>query len=74
VGVRIRNAILVLNILFSERNLEPDCHFAFLNIPQSEEQSEKLWLVTLQMFHKLQYIETQLCIPFKPSISIPAYQ
>ena len=33
VGVRIRDAILVFNVLLSEGHLEPNCHFAFLNIP-----------------------------------------
>ncbi len=33
VGVRIRYAILVFNVLLSEGHLEPDYHFAFLNVP-----------------------------------------
>ena len=33
VGVRIRDAILVFNILWLEGYLEPNCHFAFLNVP-----------------------------------------
>jgi hypothetical protein len=33
VGVRIRDAILVFNVLLSEEHLEPNCHFAFLNVP-----------------------------------------
>jgi hypothetical protein len=30
---RIRDAILVFNVLWLEGHLEPNCHFAFLNIP-----------------------------------------
>jgi hypothetical protein len=41
VGVRIRHAILVFNILYLEGHLEPNYYFAFLNVPYSEEQSEK---------------------------------
>jgi hypothetical protein len=33
VGVRIRDAKLVFDVLLSEEHLEPDCHFAFLNVP-----------------------------------------
>ncbi len=32
-GVRIRDAILVFNVLLSEEHLEPNRHFAFLNLP-----------------------------------------
>ena len=32
VGVRIRDAKLVFDVLLSEEHLEPDCHFAFLNV------------------------------------------
>jgi len=35
--------------------------FCVLNVPWFEEQFGKQWLITLQMFHNLQYIETQLC-------------
>jgi hypothetical protein len=41
VGVRIRDAKLGFNVLLSEEHLDPDCHFAFLNVPWSEGQSEK---------------------------------
>jgi hypothetical protein len=30
--VRIRDVILVFNVLWLEGHLEPSCHFAFLNI------------------------------------------
>jgi hypothetical protein len=33
VVVRIRDAILVFNVLWPEGHLEPNCHFAFLNVP-----------------------------------------
>jgi hypothetical protein len=33
VGVRIRDGILVSNVLLSEGHLEPNCHFTFLNVP-----------------------------------------
>jgi hypothetical protein len=33
VGVKIRDAILVFNVLYLEGHLEPNCHFTFLNIP-----------------------------------------
>jgi hypothetical protein len=33
VGVRIRVAILVLNVLWLEGHLEPNCHFAFQMFP-----------------------------------------
>jgi hypothetical protein len=33
VGVRIRDAILVFNVLWLEGHLEPNCHFDFLNVP-----------------------------------------
>lgn len=37
VGVKIRNTILVFNILLSEGLLEPNYYFAFVNVPWSEE-------------------------------------
>jgi hypothetical protein len=33
VGVRICDAVLVFNVLWPEGHLEPNCHFAFLDIP-----------------------------------------
>jgi hypothetical protein len=33
VGVRIRDGILVFNVLLSEGHLEPNCQFAFFNVP-----------------------------------------
>ena len=41
VGVWIRDAILVFNVLWLEQHLEPNCHFIFLNVPWSKEQSKK---------------------------------
>jgi hypothetical protein len=33
VGVRIHDAILIFNVPWLERHLEPDCNFALLNVP-----------------------------------------
>jgi hypothetical protein len=33
VGVRIRDGIMVFNVLLSKGHLEPNCHFTFLNVP-----------------------------------------
>jgi hypothetical protein len=33
VVVRIRDAILVFNVLWLDEHLEPNCHFVFLNVP-----------------------------------------
>jgi len=61
VVVRLRDAILVFSVPWLEGYLEPDYHSVFLNVPWFKEQVKKQWLITLQMFYKLQYIETQLC-------------
>jgi hypothetical protein len=39
--VRICDAILAFNVLSREGHSEPNCHFAFVNVPRSEEHSEK---------------------------------
>ena len=36
--VKIRDVMLAFNVLKPEGHSEPDCDFAFLNVPKSEEQ------------------------------------
>jgi hypothetical protein len=41
VVIKICDVILAFNVLQLEEHSEPNCHFAFVNVPRSEEHSEK---------------------------------
>ena len=53
--------MLAFNVLQLEEHSERNGHFAFLNVPKSEEQSETHQLIAWQMFHVIWYMESQPC-------------
>ena len=53
---RIRDAMLAFNVSKSEGKSEPDCHFPFSIVLDSR---NNMRLVSLLMFHKVWYIQSQ---------------